>query len=114
MNIPAGQSPAGIFIFSRFLMPLTIEEVTHIARLARLNLTAEELQQYREQLSAILDYFAERSDLDTTGVEPTTRVREGERPRREDAPRPGLGADTLEKTAPDWHEDQFRVPPVFD
>ena len=95
-------------------MSLTLEEVAHIARLARLNLTDPELELYREQLSAILDYFAELSELDTTGVEPMARVEKEARPRREDAPRPGLGADTLEKTAPDWHEDQFRVPPVFD
>jgi aspartyl-tRNA(Asn)/glutamyl-tRNA(Gln) amidotransferase subunit C len=95
-------------------MPLSIDEVAHIARLARLSLTETELERYREQLSAILDYFAELSELDTTGVEPMARVEKGERPLREDTPRPGLGADALEKTAPDWFEGQFRVPPIFD
>ena len=95
-------------------MPLTQAEVAHIARLARLNLTETELERYREQLSAILDYFTELSELDTTGVESMARVEKGERPLRQDAPRPGLGADALEKTAPDWLDGQFRVPPVFD
>ena len=95
-------------------MPLSSEEVAHIARLARLNLTAAELELYREQLSAILDHVAQLSELDTTGIEPMTRVREGERPLREDEPRPGLGADRLEENAPDWHDGQFRVPPVFE
>jgi aspartyl-tRNA(Asn)/glutamyl-tRNA(Gln) amidotransferase subunit C len=95
-------------------MPLTHEVVVHIARLARLNLTAAELELYREQLSAILDHVAQLSELDTTGIEPMTRVREGERLLREDEPRPGLGADALEKTAPDWLDGQFRVPPVFE
>lgn len=95
-------------------MSLTLEEVAHIARLARLDLTETELARYREQLSAILDYFAELSELDTTGVEPMARVEEGERPLRADEPRAGLGAETLQKTAPDWHEGQFRVPPIFD
>ncbi|HUF39297.1 MAG TPA: Asp-tRNA(Asn)/Glu-tRNA(Gln) amidotransferase subunit GatC [Anaerolineales bacterium] len=95
-------------------MPLTHEEVAHIARLARLNLTPDELERYRGQLSAILDYFAELSALDTTGVEPTARVREGEQALRADESRPGLGAGRLAETAPDWHDDQFRVPPIFE
>jgi aspartyl-tRNA(Asn)/glutamyl-tRNA(Gln) amidotransferase subunit C len=95
-------------------MPLTHDEVAHIARLARLDLTEEELDRYRGQLSAILDYFTELSRLDTTGVEPMARVEEGARPLRADEPRPGLGADALEENAPYWHEGQFRVPPVFE
>ena len=56
-------------------MPLTTKEVIHIARLARLNLTPEEIERYREQLSAILDHVAQLAELDTTGVAPTTSVR---------------------------------------
>ena len=95
-------------------MPLTHDEVAHIARLARLNLTGAELERYRGQLSAILDYFAELSRLDTSGVEPMARVEEASRPLRADEPRPGLGADALEENAPDWVDDQFRVPPIFE
>ena len=48
-------------------MTLTLEEVEHIASLARLNLTEEEKARYREQLSAILDYAARLQRLDTAG-----------------------------------------------
>jgi aspartyl-tRNA(Asn)/glutamyl-tRNA(Gln) amidotransferase subunit C len=95
-------------------MSLTLDEVAHIAHLARLNLAPEELELYREQLSAILEHVARLAELDTTGIEPMTRVREGRRSLRADEPRPGLGQEKLAGNAPDWHEDQFRVPPVFD
>ena len=101
-------------------MPLTIEEVTHIARLARLNLTPGELERYREQLSAILDHVAQLAELDTTGIDPTTGVRtDDEHLRddehvRDDEPRPGLDPAQLAENAPDWLDDHFKVPPIFE
>ena len=55
-------------------MSLTQAEVEHIAKLARLELTQEELARYREQLSAILDYAARLRELDTSQIPPTTSV----------------------------------------
>jgi len=95
-------------------MALTKEEVAHIAQLARLSLTEEELETYRDQLSAILDHFAQLSALDTEGISPTSSVLPAESRLREDAPRSGLGAEKMEKNAPDWTDDQFRVPPIFE
>ena len=51
-------------------MTLTLAQVQHIARLARLQLSPEELERYREQLSEILDYAARLQELDTTGIPP--------------------------------------------
>ena len=95
-------------------MPLSLEQVTHIAHLARLKLTNEELETYREQLSAILDHVAQLQELDTDGIPPTSSVLPPRSVLREDVPRPGLGAETLMKTAPLAEENQFKVPPVLE
>lgn len=95
-------------------MSLTKEEVAHIAQLARLALSEEEIETYRDQLSAILDHFTRLSELDTEEIEPTAGVRPVETRLRPDEPRPGIGSEALKKNAPDWQDDQFRVPPIFD
>jgi len=58
-------------------MPLSLEEVEHIAMLARLELSAEEKNRYRQQLSAILDYIRKLQELDTTDIPPTSSVSSG-------------------------------------
>ncbi len=95
-------------------MTLTLEQVQHIARLARLQLSPEEFELYREQLSDILDYAARLQELDTTDTPPTASVFSGSRPLRLDASRPGLELDALLKNAPQTEQDQFRVPPVLE
>lgn len=95
-------------------MSLTQEQVEHIANLARLKLTSEELGRYREQLSAILDYFAQLQEVDTTGITPTSSVLPGENVLRTDKPRPGLSQEELFGNAPQTEADQFRVPPVLE
>jgi aspartyl-tRNA(Asn)/glutamyl-tRNA(Gln) amidotransferase subunit C len=95
-------------------MALTENEVRHIARLARLALSEDELEKYRGQLSAILDYVAQLSDLDTSGIEPTSSVLPPGASLRPDRPRPGLDPEALRQNAPDWEADQFRVPPILD
>ena len=96
-------------------MSLTLEEVEHIAALARLHLTDEEKALFRLQLSAILEYFAQLQSLDTSGVLPATSVLPGyTSPLRPDEPRPGLTTARLLSNAPDSEADQFRVPPVLE
>jgi aspartyl-tRNA(Asn)/glutamyl-tRNA(Gln) amidotransferase subunit C len=95
-------------------MRLTLEEVEHIAELARLDLTAEEKSHYREQLSAILDYIARLQELDTSAISPTSSVLPSRTPLRQDAARPGLTLEELLENAPDTAEEQVRVPPVLD
>ena len=95
-------------------MPLTLEQVQHIANLARLELTAAELARYRDQLSAILDYFQQLDAVDTENIPPTSTVSAIDSPLREDQSRPGLDSADLLKNAPETDGQQFRVPPVFD
>lgn len=95
-------------------MTLTLEEVEHIAELARLSLSAEEKARYREQLSEILDYAARLQSLDTGGIPPTSSVLPARSVLREDEPRPGLSREELLRNAPDAENNQMRVPPVLE
>jgi aspartyl-tRNA(Asn)/glutamyl-tRNA(Gln) amidotransferase subunit C len=95
-------------------MTLTLEEVEHIAELARLNLTGEEKTRYKEQLSAILDYAAKLQALDTSGIPPTSSVLPQRSVLRPDEPRPGLTLEELLRNAPQTEGAQFRVPPILD
>ncbi len=63
-------------------MSLTLDDVRHIADLARLRLTDEEMLKYREQLSAILDYAARLSAVDTSAIEPTKSAPMGVTPAK--------------------------------
>jgi len=96
-------------------MVLSLEEVEHIAELARLELTDEEKARYQEQLSAILDYAARLQALDTSEIPPqTASVLPAHTVLRPDRPRPGLSLDDLLRNAPQAEQNQFRVPPVFE
>lgn len=93
---------------------LTFREVEHIARLARLALTEEEKERYRDQLSSILEHVARLDALDTSGIAPTSSVLPARTVLREDQVRPGLTVEALLDNAPEADEKQFRVPPVLD
>jgi aspartyl-tRNA(Asn)/glutamyl-tRNA(Gln) amidotransferase subunit C len=95
-------------------MTLTIAEVEHIAKLARLELTPDEKELYREQLSAILDYAARLQAVDTGGILPTSSVLAARSVLRPDQAKPGLPLEDLLRNAPQAAADQFVVPPVFD
>ena len=95
-------------------MSLTIEQVQHIANLARLELTDEELARYREQISSILAHFEELQAIDTEAIPPTSSVSSGESTLRVDQSRPGLELQELLRNAPDTDERQFSVPPIFE
>ena len=94
-------------------MSLKIEEVEHIAKLAHLDLSAEEKARYREQLSDILDHIAKLSELDTSGISPMANAVEGASPLRADKVRESLSREALLKNAPESKDGQFKVPAVF-
>jgi len=95
-------------------MALTLEEVRHIAQLARLDLTREEEERYREQLSAILEYAARLAQVDTSAIPPTSTVLPLDAPLREDTPRPSASQEAILHNAPSSQEGMFRIPPVLD
>jgi aspartyl-tRNA(Asn)/glutamyl-tRNA(Gln) amidotransferase subunit C len=95
-------------------MPLTLQDVEHIAKLARLQLTDKQKEHYRGQLSTILDHIAKLQELDASSVPPTTSGGLASMPLRADESRPGLDLESLLKNAPEKSDDQFKVPPVFE
>jgi aspartyl-tRNA(Asn)/glutamyl-tRNA(Gln) amidotransferase subunit C len=95
-------------------MILSLQEVEYIAELARLQLSKEEKNRYREQLSEILDYAARLQALDTSGISPTSSVLPPRSVLRDDESRPGLTPQVLLRNAPDVEKGQIRVPPVLD
>lgn len=95
-------------------MKLTLEEVEHIATLARLTLTEAEKKRYQEQLSAILEYAARLQELDTSTIPPTASVLPPHGILRDDLPQPGLLLEELLRNAPHTESRQFRVPPVLE
>jgi len=94
-------------------MPLSREDVEHIALLARLHLTEEEKERYREQLSNILDHISKLQELDTSKVQPMSSVVVEQSRLREDEPGAAMPRADLLSGAPQVSDDQFRVPPVL-
>ena len=86
------------------------DQVLHVARLARLELTDEEVERMATELSGILDHVARISELDLDGIEPTSHVVALENVTRADEPAPSLPRERALEPAPDPAEGAFRVP----
>ena len=86
------------------------EQVLHVARLARLELTDEEVERMATELSGILDHVDRISALDLDEVEPTTHVVALENVLRADEPAPSLPRERALEQAPDAADGAFRVP----
>jgi aspartyl-tRNA(Asn)/glutamyl-tRNA(Gln) amidotransferase subunit C len=88
------------------------EEVLHVARLARLELTDDEVAKFQGQLSAILEAVSTVSELDLSDVPPTAHPLEIQNAWAEDTPHECLSHDETFANAPDRDGDYFRVPPA--
>ena len=95
-------------------MPLERSEVEHIAALARIGLTEEEMATFQEQLSAILDQFELLKQLDTSAVMPTGHAVEVNSVMRDDVPAEPLSAEDTLRNAPRRQDDFFRVKAVLE
>jgi aspartyl-tRNA(Asn)/glutamyl-tRNA(Gln) amidotransferase subunit C len=93
-------------------MSITREDVLHVARLARLELTDAEVERFQEQLSAILDAVSKVQELDLTDVPPTSHPLDVVNVWREDEPRPSLPVEEAFANAPARDGDLFKVPPA--
>ena len=91
-------------------MAISRDEVLHVARLARLDLTEEEIARFQEQLNAILEAVGKVSELDLSDVEPTAHPLDLVNVWAEDEPRPSLSVEEALANAPDRDGDLFRVP----
>jgi aspartyl-tRNA(Asn)/glutamyl-tRNA(Gln) amidotransferase subunit C len=86
------------------------EEVLHVARLARLELSEEEIEPMARELSAVLDHVARIGELSLQDVAPTTHVVELTGALRADEPRPCLPREVALEQAPAVSDDGFLVP----
>jgi aspartyl-tRNA(Asn)/glutamyl-tRNA(Gln) amidotransferase subunit C len=93
-------------------MPLSKDEVRHVAMLARLGLEPGDEVYYAEQLSGILDHIDRLQQLDTEAIPPTAQVVQVASRLREDEPRPSLTKDEALANAPAAVNGMFRVPSI--
>jgi len=95
-------------------MKLSREEVLHIAHLARVALTENEITRMSEQLSNLLEHFEVLQKVDTEGVPPTAQSVSLQSVMRDDIVSPSLSADDILANAPRREGDCFRVKPVLE
>jgi aspartyl-tRNA(Asn)/glutamyl-tRNA(Gln) amidotransferase subunit C len=93
-------------------MAISKDEVAHVALLARLKLSDEELERFGEQLSAILEAVGKVSELDLSDVPPTAHPLDLVNVWDDDEPRPSLSVEEALANAPDRDGSFFRVPPA--
>jgi aspartyl-tRNA(Asn)/glutamyl-tRNA(Gln) amidotransferase subunit C len=103
LSNPAGSEPK-----------ITLAEVEHVARLARLELSAAEKERMRSQLDIILGYVAKLREVDTTGVPPTAHVLPLVNVMREDEVRPSYPVEAMLANAPEPEGELFRVPRILE
>ncbi len=92
---------------------LTRADVEHVAYLARLGLTDEELTRLEGQLNHILDQYAKLAELDTDHIPPTAQTIELENILREDVAQPSMPPEAVLGNAPEREDDFFVVPAIL-
>jgi len=93
---------------------LTRADVEHVARLARLALTDDEIEQLTVELGAVLEHAADVAALDLTDVPPTAHPLPLRNVLRDDEVRPSLDRDEVLASAPSTEDGRFRVPRILD
>jgi aspartyl-tRNA(Asn)/glutamyl-tRNA(Gln) amidotransferase subunit C len=94
-------------------MPLSKEQVEHIAALARLKLSPKEIEKFASELTVILDYVEQLAEVDTEGVELKDQFITAENVFREDKCRKSLSRGEALANAPDKDDEFFKVPKVI-
>jgi aspartyl-tRNA(Asn)/glutamyl-tRNA(Gln) amidotransferase subunit C len=94
-------------------MKLSKEEVKHVARLARLSVSEEEIEVFSRQLSEILTYIGKLNELETSNIEPTSHVLDIKNVFREDRITPSLSREEALAGAPEQEDGFFRVPKII-
>jgi len=92
-------------------MAITRDQVLHVAKLAELDLTDEEVDRFQQQLSAILEAVGKVSQLELADVPPTSHPLSVVNVFGADEPRPSMPRDDVFANAPAREDDYFRVPP---
>jgi aspartyl-tRNA(Asn)/glutamyl-tRNA(Gln) amidotransferase subunit C len=93
---------------------ISVDQVKHVANLARLAVTDDEAELFTKQLDAIITYAEQLDELDTTNVKPTSHVVDMKYVMREDKPAKGLPIEDVVKNAPDHKDGYIRVPTILE
>ena len=91
---------------------ITVKDVEHVAKLARLELTEEEKVLYTKQLGDVLKYVDQMNEVDTSNVKPMTQVVDFSYVMREDIPNQEISKEDLMSNAPDEENGFFKVPKI--
>ena len=93
--------------------PISRDDVLHVAKLARLDLTEAELELFTPQLAAVLEHAADVEALDVADVPPTAHPYPLRNVFRADELRPGVDREAVLAMAPDVEDGRFKVPPIL-
>ncbi|OCA82991.1 asparaginyl/glutamyl-tRNA amidotransferase subunit C [Bacillus sp. FJAT-27225] len=93
---------------------ISLDQVRHVANLARLEINDNEAERFSQQLGAIITFAEQLNELDTEGVEPTSHVLMMTNVLREDKAESGLPREQVLKNAPDRQDGYFRVPSILE
>jgi aspartyl-tRNA(Asn)/glutamyl-tRNA(Gln) amidotransferase subunit C len=92
---------------------ISVDDVAKVARLARLDLSTDELERATIQLSDMLEHFADIDELELDDVVAMTQPYPLANVLRDDIPIPGLDRDEVLAAAPDIEDHRFKVPPII-
>ena len=94
-------------------MSITKDNVLHVAGLARLDLSQEEVARFEVELNDVLEFMEKLNELDTKGVEPTTHVLDISNVFRQDIVEASSDVEEILANAPDREDDYFKVPSIL-
>jgi aspartyl-tRNA(Asn)/glutamyl-tRNA(Gln) amidotransferase subunit C len=89
-------------------------DVSYVAKLARIDLSKDEIDRFQNQLGGVMEHIAKLSEVDVEGIEATSHATDISNQVRLDEPVPSLGAEALLANAPDQSKGQLKVPKVVD
>lgn len=95
-------------------MKIGAEQINHVAKLARLSLTADETNEFAEQLSEIVGYVEKINQLNTDSIAPAEHVADIKNVFREDTAKPSLAYETLTELAPEFENGHIVVPRIIE
>ncbi|MGE7602842.1 Asp-tRNA(Asn)/Glu-tRNA(Gln) amidotransferase subunit GatC [Peribacillus sp. NPDC097675] len=93
---------------------ISMDQVKHVAHLARLAITEEEAEKFQQQLDQMISFAEQLNELDTDEVKPTSHVLDMKNVMREDVSKPGLPVEEVVKNAPDSKDGYIRVPSIME
>lgn len=93
---------------------ISADQVKHVAHLARLAITEEDVDMFTKQLDAMISFAEQLNELETENVEPTSHVLNMKNVLREDIPQQGLPQSEVLKNAPEHQDGQIKVPSIIE